>query len=276
MSQKPQDELTAALLEELAAAEASIQRAIRTLAAIYSTDNPTTLERVRALYEMERVTEPVNPAEENKMKRTSIVSFLVIVLLALLIGGSVLAQDETAEPLPTLLAEPVVIETAEAPVVVQPPVVVIEQREDADFWDRFTTMPDWAINGFLVVIGLMGIGFVVLAVHAISSSNRSYPPGTGAAIERLVTSIDERSQQTATTLDDFLMHILKPLLESGIGAIKEREGRLVITPELAEEIKSRAASAAPFSRNVGVPLEQHLPLDAPPERPPYHDDSAFG
>ncbi len=201
-------------------------------------------------------------------KRSAFILTLCCLLLvaAMLSPLAVLAQEPEVVTLEASPLEHGGEVTVIAPTVVSelPPTLPAPAPDDVDFWDRFTALPDWAINGFLVVIGLMGIGFVVLAVHAISSSNRSYPPGTGAAIERLVTSIDERSQQTANTMDDFLMHILKPLLESGIGAIKEREGRLVITPELAAEIKSRATSEQPYSRNVGVPLEQHLPLDAPP------------
>ena len=276
------DTLTRALLEELAAADASIQRAIRTLAAIYSTDNPTTLARVKALYEAER--RPEIPAEEKQeMSKMKLFTLMVMVLLALLLGGSVLAQEDpfvtntteagavvTLEPTAYVVTSepvdgPVVIGTAEVPG--DAPVVVVQQPDDNAIY----------VIGFLIFTLFSGaVAFLQTRqfstiVTSLNKAMESKQVIDQAHEQYYASSLP--TQEFVKLLGSFAQFVgsanipgIDPLADSAAGFIDK-----VITPDLANEIKARAADIGitatsggqPYSRNVAVP-GQTRPLDDEP------------
>lgn len=169
--------------------------------------------------------------------------------------------------------------TVIAPTLVseQPTLPVPTPEPDSrGFWDRFVALPDWAINGFLLVIGLLCICLVVLAIHAVNSANKTYPAGTGTSLETLFKELNERANQTQTSWDNILLTVVSPLLQSMVTSVKQRETTVTIPPDVAELMLVQAqtagsafpssvhAESSPDSRRVAVPFDQHLPLDARP------------
>lgn len=253
---------------ELEAAEASIVTMMRTMAAAQATNNPAALARLMTAYMAEREqlksrverlkTEeemPDTPAEEKTVKRMSLLGLIVLIFVALLLGGSAVAQDEVVTLEPTAfeivtsvpVEGPVIVSTAEAPVDEAPPIVVIE-RPPAE-------QSGFKIGEFL--LGLASGAFVALAgVFGLVGRLKNDKTALDA-IEWLGKSIPVEAL-------DKLNNLGRTMRDAGEVLDKVTDGQVnvVISPDTAAAIKSTG-----LMQNVAAqpPIEQFLPLESPPE-----------
>jgi len=139
-----------------------------------------------------------------------LLGFVILILLLVLIG-SVQAQDATEEPTPA--PEATVIATV---VVEQPPVVVVDSNPSEDH----LTLRELGLYGLVAVVVIV-LGIVLYRL--VTMVGMSYPPGTSEALVRFRERADQYVKSSTTPIDDLMLYLADPLVQSAIQSVKDRE-----------------------------------------------------